>query len=88
MAKGGHLSPLSPPPILWWHTLLWGFAAIGAAAAVYLWLDYEERTGGEFKLPWYLAIIYNGVGKWGISSVFLIMAGGLFIASARQRHRS
>jgi hypothetical protein len=75
----------------WWQSTLWGLASFGLAAFLYFDLTAFERDGGTKRVRWYIALLYNLLGNWGVVGLF-VLAGvvllGYAAATLRSRARS
>jgi hypothetical protein len=75
----------------WWHSALWGLASFGLAAFLYFDLSAFERDGGTKRVKWYIAFLYNTLGKWGVVGLFVLLGVGLLgfaVAKLRSRPQS
>ena len=57
----------------WWLIVLLGLFLIGFAIFEYLSLAQFEQSGGDRKMVWLFAILYNNFGKWAVVLPFLLI---------------
>jgi len=72
----------------WRQSALWGLASFGLAAFLYFDLTAFERDGGTRRVRWYIAILYNMLGKWGVVGLFVftgLVLSGYAVAKLRSR---
>lgn len=68
----------------WWGQLLIGAFFFAVAAFVYWYITGLETTGGQARIHWLVAIVYNIAGKWGCVLLFAIP--GAFVAGVGIRN--
>ena len=68
----------------WWGQILIGLFFFVCAGFIYWYITGLETTGGQARVYWLVAIIYNIAGKWG--SVLLFVVPGAFVAGVGVRN--
>jgi hypothetical protein len=53
----------------WWQFMLYGIAMFAFAVWLFSYLSDKEREGGRFRMQWMFALIYDFLGKWGVTGV-------------------
>ena len=79
---------VEPQDDKWWQSALWGLACFGLAAFLYVDLSAFERDGGTKRVKWYIAVLYNTLGKWGVVALFALLGVvllGFALAKLRSR---
>ena len=62
-----------------WSNICAGLLLVGANVGLYYYLtSFEERVGEE-RVPWFLALIYNNFGKWGVLAITGLIAISVLI---------
>ena len=62
----------------WWQYFLYGIGSFGIGTWLYIYLSQKEQEGGRVRMWWVFALLYDFLGKWGITGV-LAGAGTIFI---------
>ena len=68
----------------WWGQILIGIFFFALAAVAYWYFTDLEATGGQRRVYWLFAILYNIAGKWG--TVLLFAIPGVFVAGVGIRN--
>lgn len=79
---GAHQNPQYPPaapPVStagedddggkWWQFMLYGIGGFAVAVWLFIYLSDKEREGGRIRMQWMFALVYDFLGKWGVTGV-------------------
>ena len=69
----------------WWIFILIGIFFIGFGAYMFADLAQLEQQGGERKLMWIFAILFNAFGKWGVMLPIMCLGLATSIAGLIKR---
>lgn len=75
-------------PTSWWLLLLVGIFMLVAAVVAYDFIDDRERAGESFRINWIFAVVYQVLGKWGVSGLLAAFGLGCLVTSARRFPRA
>ncbi len=73
-------TPRQPQNSRWWELLLFAFILFGIAYYFFIDLTTFEERGGERKIIWFLACLYDAFGKFGVVIPIAAIGSGFFFA--------
>ncbi len=53
----------------WWQFVLYGLGMFGFAIFMYIYLTNKEHEGGRVRMQWIVALVYELLGKWGVTGI-------------------
>lgn len=73
-------TPRQPREDYWWELVLIGLFFVGVAYYFYVDLAAFEEQGGQRKIMWLFALLYNTFGKLGVAVPISIMGLGFILS--------